>query len=178
MNYYENKCIFIHHAPLFAYTLHLLSCHEPVQSCRLGSPFAPLYIIYYIGGQIWCPLADICLPGQMQCRAVEYAARCRGRCSALRWPLQRAAISASFEWVFPQSECRLHPGSMTEVFKRQEEISVRRLQTAVRSLWMAVQRLWMCIQRLRTEISACFMDHFTLVPRILHHFDPNLPRFC
>lgn len=163
---------------LFAYTLHPLSCHEPVRSCRLGSPFAPLHIIYYIGGQIWCPLADICLPGKMQCDAVEYAARCRGRCSTLRWPSQHAASSASFEWVFPQSECRLHPGSMTEVFKRQEEISVRRLQTAVRSLWMAVQSLWMCIQRLRTEISACFMDYFTFVPRIQHHFDPNLPCFC
>lgn len=106
------------------------------------------------------------------------AVQCGGICSALHRPLQHAAIFASFECVFPQSECRLHPGSMTEAFKRQEEISVRRLQTAVRSLWMAVQRLWMCIQRLRTEISACFMDHFTLVPCIQHHFDPNLPCFC
>ena len=170
----------------YLYTMHPslhthCTCFLAVSQCRAAvwAAHLSLYTLYnYIGGQIWRPLADICLPGQMQCSAVEYAARCRGRCSTLRWPLQRAVISASFECVSPRSECCFHPGSITGVFKRQKEISVRRLQTAVRSFWMAVQRLWMCIQRLRTEISACFMEHFTLVPRIQHHYDPNLPCFC
>ena len=116
-----------------------------VSQCRAAvwAAHLPLYI-YYIGGQIWCPLADICLPGKMQCGAVEYAARCRGRCSTLRWPTERAASVTAARCIRHRTALRFWWHS-----------SGKQGEATWTGATRAVRRPPFCLQSIGTPYSAC-----------------------